>query len=125
MKTLILFLVLLMPALADSRTLHLTGTLTNTTVEVVASAQLEITQDGEKLSAQLVTAAPLSGTGTLTGRCLDGWCELSGTLDGGFIAKFRGVLSAREFRGTYVVTVSPGQTQYGRFSFALAAPTQK
>ncbi len=125
MKTLMLFFAIVVVASAEPRTVSLTGTLTNTTGDVTAPAGLEITQDGEKLSARLVTSPPLTGTGTLAGRCLEGWCELSGSLDGGFNVKFRGVLNAREFRGTYIVMPSQGQTQYGRFDFSLVAPASK
>ena len=123
----IVFLFLAMAALlkAEPRTISLVGTVTNTTGEITAPASLEITQDGDKISAKLVTAPPLSGTGVLTGRCLDGWCDLSGNLDGGFTAKFRGVLNARAFRGTYVVTPKQGQTQYGRFDFSPAPSVTK
>lgn len=125
MKTPILFFAIVALASAEPRTVSLTGTLTNTTGDVAAPARLDITQEGEKLSARLVTSPPLTGTGTLTGCCLEGWCELSGSLDGGFTVKFRGVLSAREFRGTYLVRPGQGQTQYGRFDFSPAAPASK
>ena len=110
-------------ATAAPRTLVLTGTLTNTTGEVSAPARLELTLEGDNVSARLVTSPPLTGTGSLTGRCVEGWCDLSGSLDGGFAVKFRGVLNARDFRGTYVATPPSGAVQYGRFELApIAAP---
>ena len=114
-------------ATAAPRTLVLTGTLTNTTVEISAPARLELTLDGETVSARLVTSPPLTGTGSLTGRCVEGWCDLSGSLDGGFTVKFRGVLNARDFRGTYVATPPSGAVQYGRFELTLstASPPAK
>ena len=88
-----------------------------------APARLELTLEGDNVSARLVTSPPLTGTGSLTGRCVEGWCDLSGSLDGGFAVKFRGVLNARDFRGTYVATPPSGAVQYGRFELApIAAP---
>ncbi len=106
-------------AAAAPRTLLLTGTLANTTAEASAPARLELTLDGDTVSARLVTSPPLTGTGALSGRYADGWCELSGTLDGGITVKFRGVLNARDFRGTYVATPAQGAVQYGRFDLTL------
>ena len=120
MKTLLLFLACAGLALAEPRPVSLTGTLTNTTGDIAAPARLELTRDGEKLSARLVTLPPLTGTGELTGRWLDGWCELGGLLDGGFTVKFRGVWSARVFRGTYTARPERGPVQYGRFEFVPA-----
>ncbi len=122
MKKLLLgFALLLTFAAAQPRTISLTGTVTNTTGNVTAPAKIEIIQDGETLRASIVTSPPLTGTGTMTGRWLDGWCELSGDVKEGFSLKFRGVLNAHGFRGTYVVTPKQGQTQYGRFEFTPAA----
>ena len=82
-----------------------------------------MTQDGEKLSARLVTSPPPTGTGKLAGRCIDEGCDLSGSLDGGFTLKFRGVLNTRDFRGTDIAIPRKRQTQYGRFDFSSAAPS--
>jgi hypothetical protein len=119
-KFLLSFLALAALAWAEPRTLVLTGTVTNTTGDVTAPARLELTLDGETISARLVTSPPLTGTGVLTGRCLDGWCDLSGTVDGGFALTFRGVLNARDFRGTYTAVPPRGPLQYGRFLLAPA-----
>src|SRR4051812_13382732 len=103
----ILFLLCLMGLAAigaEPPTMAMSGEVTNTTGDISATAQIKITRDGEKISADLMTAAPLTGTGKLTGRCLDGWCDLSGNLDGDLVIKFRGVLNAHTFRGTYTVT---------------------
>ncbi|MEO6995276.1 MAG: hypothetical protein ABI273_16840 [Lacunisphaera sp.] len=108
-------------AAAQPRTISLAGTVTNTTANLTAPARLDLTQEGKTIHASIVTSPPLSGTGTMTGRCLDGWCELSGDVVEGFSFKFRGVLTADGFRGTYVVTPKQGQTQYGRFEFVPAA----
>lgn len=118
MKRLLLgFILLVTFVTAQPRTISLQGTVTNTTGNIAASAQLEITQDGEKIRASIVTSPPLTGTGTMTGHCLDGWCELIGDVGEGFSLRFRGVLNAQGFRGTYVVIPKQGQTQYGRFAF--------
>ncbi|HEY4247940.1 MAG TPA: hypothetical protein VGM64_13890 [Lacunisphaera sp.] len=120
-KIFLSFVLLVTLAAAQPRTISLAGTVTNTTGNVTAPAQLEITQDGETIRASIVTLPPLTGTGAMTGRCLDGWCELSGDVAEGFSFKFRGVLNADSFRGTYMVTPKQGQTQYGRFNFRLSA----
>ncbi len=115
------FALLVTLAAAQPRTILLSGTVTNTTGDITAPAQLEITQEGETIRASIVTSPPLTGTGTMTGRYLDGWCELSGDVKEGFSLKFRGVLNAQGFRGTYVVTPKQGQTQYGRCEFVPSA----
>ncbi len=121
MKTLILFCLLTFAGVAAEPTpVAMSGEVTNTTGDIKAAARIKITRDGEKLSADLITAPPLTGTGKLNGRCLDGWCDLSGNLDGGLTIKFRGVLNAHSFRGTYIVTPAQGQIQYGHFDFADA-----
>jgi hypothetical protein len=116
-KILLGFALLVTFAAAQPRTISLEGTVTNTTGNIAAPAQLQITQDGGKIRASIATSPPLTGTGAMTGRCLDGWCELDGDFAEGFSLKFRGVLNAQGFRGTYVVTPKQGQTQYGRFEF--------
>ena len=121
MKFFLGFFLLATLAFAGPRLLVLSGTVTNTTGDVSAPARLELSIDGENVSARLVTFPPLTGTGALTGRLLDGWCELTGQLDGGFALKFFGVLNAHDFRGTYTATPENGGMQYGRFVFAPAA----
>lgn len=116
-KILLSFVLLIGVARAENSTISLAGTVTNTTANLTARAQLEITQDGEKVTARLVTSPPLTGTGNMTGRMVDGWCELSGNFGEGFGLRFTGVINARDFRGTYVVTPKQGLTQYGRFDF--------
>lgn len=105
---------------ADAPKTKLKGTLTNTTGEVTAPAELEFTEEKGKLVARLKTLPPLTGTGALSGANRDGWCELSGPLDGGFTVKFTGVLNAQSFRGTYTARPEHGQLQYGRFEFFIS-----
>ena len=126
MKNLILLCLMILAATAAERqTASMSGEVTNTTADIKAPAQIEIFREGGKITATLKTSPPLTGTGQLTGRCLDGWCDLSGKLDGGLVIKFRGVLNAHTFRGTYVVTPDHGPTQYGHFDFADVLPLQK
>jgi hypothetical protein len=102
---------------AEPVSLSLRGTVTNTTMEISALARMELVIDGEKVTGRLVTEKPLLGTGAVTGRFVGGWLELSGKTDEGFTLQFRGTLSPRDYRGTYVA-VLPGQlAQYGRFVF--------
>lgn len=106
-------------ATAQPRTVTLVGSLTNTTVDVSADATLVLTIDGENLTAQLKTEQPLSGTGTLEGRILGGWCDLHGQLEEGVTLQLRGVLNAKDFRGTYIAAVPDSLLQYGKFELAL------
>lgn len=122
---LLLCLLILTAGAAELPTVAMSGEVTNTTGDIKAAAEIKITHDGEKISADLTTAPPLTGTGRLTGRCLDGWCDLSGNLDGGLAIKFRGVINAHSFRGTYTVTPAQGQIQYGHFDFTGAASPTK
>lgn len=90
---------------------------------------LTLVISGEKVTAQLKTDAPLSGTGELTGRCVGGWCELTGKLPDNLTLKLRGVMNDRDFRGLYLAAL-PGQPiQYGTFQLASAtapaAPARK
>lgn len=128
MKFLFGFLAFAVVAFAEPRLLVLSGTVINTSGDISAPARIELSIEGETVTAQLVTSPPLSGTGPLSGRQLDGWCELSGKLNG-FTLKFRGVLNSRDFRGTYTATPEQGPVQYGRFIFTpgelTAAPTPK
>lgn len=121
MKPLTWFFLSLFTVLAVTaapHTITLSGTLTNTTVEVSAPATLELMIDGEKLTAKLKTEQPLSGTGTLEGRILGGWCDLHGQLDKGVTLQLRGVLNAKDFRGTYLAAVPDSLLQYGKFELA-------
>jgi len=102
------------------RTITLAGTLTNTTEEVSADATLVLTIEGEKLTVRLKTEPPLSGTGTLEGRILGGWCDLHGQLDEGVVLQLRGVLNAKDFRGTYLAAVPGSLLQYGKFELVQA-----
>lgn len=120
MKTLLLFLSLVVAASAAPQTRSFEGTMTNITGEAVAPGRLELTQEGRKLTARLVTLPPLTGTGTLVGVCIDGWCDLRGSLEGGFTVVFRGVINSKNFRGSYVVIPTQGRTQYGKFEFTPA-----
>lgn len=116
------------PPAPVSRTLQFDGPATNTTAEVTATMHLTLVITGEKVTAQLKTDAPLSGTGELTGRCVGGWCELIGKLPDNLTLKFRGVMNDRDFRGLYLAAI-PGQPiQYGNFQLtpvptAPPAPT--
>ena len=131
MKRLLLLLFFgcapLLAATAPPRTLVLMGTATNTTVEVAAVMHLSLVINGEQATAVLKTDAPLSGSGPLRGRFIGGWCELEGQLAEGFTIKIRGVLNARDFRGTYVAAVPGTPLQYGKFSLAVqpAPPATK
>lgn len=123
MKRLFAALTLLLAPLALAatapRTLELYGPATNTTVEITANLRLTLVIDGERVAARVKTEPPLSGTGALEGRFVGGWCELEGKLDGGIILKFRGVLNARDFRGTYLAAVPDTPLQYGKFLLVL------
>jgi hypothetical protein len=123
MKRLLLFLCFgcapLFAATAPPRTLTLAGPATNTTVAVTAVMHLTLVLDGEKAAAELKTDAPLTGSGPLKGRFIGGWCELEGRLAEGFTIKIRGVLNARDFRGTYLAAVPGTPLQYGKFNLAV------
>lgn len=107
---------------ADLTSLSLRGTVTNTTMEVSATARMDLVVDGEKVTGRLVTEKPLLGTGAVTGRFVGGWLELSGKTAEGFTLLFHGTLSPRDYRGTYLA-VLPGQlAQYGRFTLLREAP---
>ena len=104
---------------AGTRTLIFQGPATNSTAEVSASLRIVLVIEGEKATATIKTELPLSGTGRLEGRFIGGWCELGGKVDEGFQLQFRGVINARDFRGTYIAAV-PGQPiQYGKFQLTL------
>lgn len=108
-------------AAGEPAALILEGTVTNTTIgDTSAPARIELRIDGEKVSGRLVTEKPLTGTGDLTGRLIGGWLELSGTLDGGLTIQFRGALSPRDYRGTYLAAVPGELVQYGRFDLKRA-----
>ena len=101
---------------AAPASLSLRGTVTNTTMELSALARMDLLIDGETITGRLVTEKPLLGTGAVTGRFVGGWLELSAKTDEGFLLQFRGTLSPRDYRGTYLA-VLPGQlAQYGRFT---------
>ena len=118
----------LVAATAAPRTLELSGPATNTTAEVTAVLHLTLVIAGEQLTAQLRTDAPLTGSGQLTGRAAGGWCALEGKVAEGFAVKFRGVLNARDFRGTYLAAVPGAPLQYGKFLLTVepaATPAPK
>ena len=124
----LLFLLICLAARAvAAETLTLAGELTNTTGDVSAAATLVLTVDGETVTAQLKTSAPLSGTGKLEGRMRGGWCELRGRLDKGLTLQLRGVLNGQDFRGTYIAAVPDSLLQYGKFQLARkpATPAKK
>ncbi len=112
-------MALALPA-AEPASLVLRGTVTNTTVELSATARMDLVINGEKVTGRLTTEKPLLGTGPVTGRMVGGWLEISGKTDEGFVLLFHGTLSPRDYRGTYTA-VLPGQlAQYGRFSLLRA-----
>jgi adhesin HecA-like repeat protein len=118
------FLLLSLAAHATAaETITLTGELTNTTGGVSAAATLVLTVDGETVTAQLKTSAPLSGTGKMAGQMRGGWCELHGRLEDGLTLKLRGVLNDRDFRGTYIAAVPSSLLQYGKFQLAREPAT--
>jgi hypothetical protein len=121
LSVLVLLLCLAARAFAAPETIRLAGEITNTTGEVTAPATLVITIDGEKISGELLTSPPLSGSGKLTGRFIGGWCELHGKLSEGITIQFRGVLNPRDFRGTYIAAVPNALIQYGKFQLAREA----
>ena len=100
---------------APPRTLRLAGPATNTTAEVTAIMHLTLVIDGGRLTAQLQTDAPLTGSGQLAGRIAGGWCELEGRLAEGFELKLRGVINERDFRGIYLAAPGGQPLQYGKF----------
>ena len=110
-------------AFAAPKVVTLAGTLTNTTEEVAATATLVLTIDGESVTAQLKTEKPLNGTGAMTGRLLGGWCELSGKLAEGVVMQLRGVLNAKDFRGTYIAVTPGSLLQYGKFELVRTEVT--
>ncbi len=112
-------------AIAAPQKQVLTGTVTNTTAEVTVAARMEVTIDGDLITAVLVTEAPLNGNRTLAGRNRDGWCELTSERQDGFVLQIRGVWNAQDFRGTYTATPEQGGVQYGRFVLAVGAETKR
>lgn len=105
---------------AQFRTVELTGTLTNTTVEAEAPARLVLAVRGETVTATLTTEPPLVGSGKLEGRIRGGWCELAGRLEQGFQIQLRGVMNSRDLRGTYLAAVDGSPLQYGKFHLTVA-----
>jgi hypothetical protein len=104
---------------AEPRTLTLAGPITNTTGEITAQAQLVLTIDGEQVTAEIKTEAPLSGSGPMTGRLLGAWCELQGQLSDHVRIVLRGVLNEKDLRGTYIAVVPDSLLQYGKFQFTV------
>jgi hypothetical protein len=103
----------------EPRTLVLYGSVTNTTGETSANALLVLEVDGERVTGEMTTEAPLSGSGKLEGRVRGGWCELSGTLNEGFTIQFRGAFNGRDLRGTYIAAVPGEFVQYGKHHLKL------
>lgn len=118
-----LFLVTLADASEPAgRVILLYGQATNLTAETAANMRLELTFDGENVTGVVATEAPLAGSGRVSGKHRGGWCELSGTLNEGFELQFRGVLNARDFRGTYIVAQRGNPVQYGKFRLVVQPP---
>lgn len=103
---------------APVRTLTLRGPATNITAEVTGTLTLALSIDGEKVSATMKAEAPLTGSGSLTGRYAGGWCELKGQLAEGFQFQLRGVFNDHDFRGTYLVSRPSEPVQYVKFQLA-------
>lgn len=110
---------------AETRTLVLHGTVTNTTEDdATAKVLMVLSVDGEKVVGEMKTEAPLMGTGKLEGRMVGAWCELSGEMQEGFRIQFRGAVNAKDFRGTYVAVVPGEPVQYGNFQLKVQAPAK-
>lgn len=109
-------------AASATRSLGLAGTLTNTTADADGKARLSLVITGEKATATLKCEPPLTGSGRLEGSFRHGWLELSGKLDEGYTLQLRGVLNARDYRGTYVAAVPGSPVQYGKFQLAIETP---
>lgn len=101
---------------AAPRTLVLYGPVTNTTGDdVTANVRLVLTIEGENVSGEMKTEAPLVGTGKVQGRMIGAWCELRGKMEEGFDIAFRGAVNDTDFRGTYIAAVPGEPVQYGKF----------
>lgn len=125
MKTLRAMLWLLClagPLAAAPQTIVLVGELTNTSADVSAAARLTLEVTDGKVKAQLVTEAPLTGTGELSGVLEGGWCHLQGALAQNVTLRLRGGLNERDFRGTYSAATAGALVQYGRFQFTRKQP---
>jgi len=101
------------------RVVSLTGRMVNTTSDVSAPATLELTFEGEKVTAGFKVTAPLVGTGTLAGTFRQGWLELAGKISATATIQLRGVMNALDYRGTYIVGIPGEPVQYGRFELAV------
>jgi len=109
-----------MLAAAETRTLVLEGSVTNTTEDdTTAKVRLVLTVDGERVTGEMKTEPPLVGTGKLEGRMVGAWCELGGEMQEGFRIAFRGAVNAKDFRGTYVAAVPGAPVQYGKFQLKM------
>ncbi len=109
---------------AETRTLA--GTVTNTTHEATAPMTLELVMaDGGKITGWITIEKPLTpGRWPVTGTRKGAWCEITYQPTPETEVKFRGALSATEFRGTYVFGGKGELVQYGRFQAKPAAPAK-
>lgn len=115
-----LILVFLAAAADAAETRTLTGTVTNTTAGVAATAEWELVlADDGTITGWITISAPLtSGRWPVTGMLKGAWCELTYRPTPETAVQLRGVLSATEFRGTYVFGGGGERVQFGRFQAA-------
>lgn len=110
------------PADAAPESIQLVGPITNTTRDVSAPGKFELTFEGETIRGFLTLEAPLgAGRWPVEGTRRGAWCEMTCAQTSGTRIVFRGVLSATELRGTFIVGGGGAIVQYGRFQAAAAA----
>lgn len=108
-------------AAAPAETLTLRGTVTNTTHDMTAPAQLELTFTGDKISGFLTVEQPLhAGRWPVAGMRRGAWCEIGCVQAEKTRVTFRGVLGAERYRGTYSFIGDTVVTQYGQFDLTAA-----
>lgn len=125
-RTLRLLVVLGVPGwlFAAPETLALRGTVTNTTHEITAPAQLELEFTGDTVTGFLSVDKPLhAGRWPVTGSRRGAWCELVCVQVEKTQIVFRGVIGEGRYRGTYSFRGDDVVTQYGQFD--LAAPAKQ
>jgi hypothetical protein len=100
---------------AETRTLA--GTVTNTTHEATAPMTLELViADDDTVTGWITVEKPLTpGRWPVTGTRKGAWCDITYQPTPETQVRFRGALSAKEFRGTYVFGGKGELVQYGRF----------
>ena len=113
----VLILIAARASAAGARSLVLTGSVTNTTYDLTAPARIELTIDGDTLTGWLQSEPPLPGRYPVNGSTTGAWCELVGKPTPETTLQFRGLLSAADYRGTYIFGGKGERVQYGRFHF--------